>query len=62
MVDWVGIRYHFDTYKVRYFVAGLMAISLTVGIIVAAVGSHMLNTLMCAIGILLSIVRLVGSL
>jgi hypothetical protein len=56
MINWDGIRYHFDMYKVRYFIAGLMAVCLTVGVILAAVGSHTLNTMMCAIGILLSIV------
>jgi len=56
MVDWDSIRHHLDTYKVKYITASIMTVCLIVGIILAAVGSHNLDTLMCAMGILLSIV------
>ena len=56
MVDCDGLKYHLKEHKFKYMMITMMLIFVIIGIILAAVGSHTLDTLMCAIGILLSII------
>ena len=56
MFDCSGVLYHLNTYRNKYFAFGIMLVFMILGIVLTVVGKHELNTLMCAVGILILIV------